>query len=373
MSASPAFSSRSDCPIPYVPEIIPDLVKDCVIPPVPDPFFEAINFPPILPPIPLGCPSISFSGSMHSGSPFSVSTHFSQQDGIDNCFPILNFDLQIPFECASISIRNIRPSISSSMVSFSPSYRMTVTQTLNSAPWCNYRFDLDIVFPCTSISVSPSWSQKMSYIPSYSMSHSASLNMSSNTCDLNLGLLFDLVFPCHSLSMSASGSIVMNQPKAMRWSVINSNVCENGSPVAPGQFLTGGKTESKPKLGLELDIPCCKIDIGNTDVDVSCGQDAIFTVTARDDSTADECRYRLDFDLRLPGFKTIENDVISPGQMFVRDVNLSCEFDVLKVKKDFGQLVTQGGTSGCCIQDIVVTQIGDNIMLTLNRDYCKYC
>jgi len=373
MSASPAFSSRSDCPIPYVPEIIPHLVKDCVIPPVPDPFFEAVNFPPILPPIPLGCPSISFSGSLHSGSPLSVSTRFSQQDGIDNCFPILNFDLQIPFECASFSVRNIRPSISSRIVSLSPSYRLSVSRTLNSPPWCNYLFDLDIVFPCTSLSVSPSWSQTMDYSPSFSMSHTVSLNMSSNTCDLALGLLFDLVYPCHSLSMSASGSIRMNHPKKVNWSISVCNICEDGSINSVGQFLTGGKTASKPSLGLALDIPCCKIDIGNTDVDVSCGQDAIFTVTGRDDSTDDECRWRLDFDLRLPGFKTIENQDISQSFDYLTDVNLECEFDVLKVKKSAGKFFIDHDGSGCCVSDITLFRVDNDEHIRLVMGWCKYC
>ena len=299
MPVSPAFSSRSDCPIPYVPNIVPDLVKDCIIPPVPDPFFEAINFPPILPPIPLGCPSISFSGSMHSGSPFSVSTRFSQQDGIDNCFPILNFDLQIPFECASFSARNIRPTFSPSMVSFSPSYRLAVTQTLNSAPWCDYRFDLDIGFPFTSLSLSPNWSQTMSYSPSFRLSHSASLDMSGDTCNLNLGLLFDMAFPCHSLSLSASGSIRMNQSKSMTWSIINSNICSNGSAGSAGQFFTGGKTASEPQLGLVLDLPCCSISIGYQSVSIITG-DPSLSVTATDESTDDECIYKLDFDLWIP-------------------------------------------------------------------------
>lgn len=299
MSASPAFSSRSDCPIPYVPEIIPNLVKDCIIPPVPDPFFEAINFPPILPPIPLGCPSISFSGSMHSGSPLSVSTRFSQQDGLDNCFPVLNFDLQIPFECASISTRNIRPSISSSMVGISPSYKLSVSQTLNSAPWCDYRFDLDIVFPCTSLSVSPSWSQTMSFSPSFSMSHSASLNMKSNTCDLNLGLFFDLAYPCHSLSMSGSGSIRMNQSKSMLWSISISHICSNGTTGGSGGFLAGGKTASEPLLDLVLNIPCCSISIGYQSVSIITG-DPSLSVTATDWSDDDACVYQLDFDLWVP-------------------------------------------------------------------------
>jgi hypothetical protein len=250
---------------------------------------------------------------------------------------------------------------------------LTVTQTLNSAPWCNYRFDLDIVFPCTSVSVSPSWSQKMNYTPSYSMSHSASLNTSSNTCDLNLGLLFDMVFPCHSLSMSASGSVRMNQPKNMTWTVTNSNICENGSPVPPGNFLTGGKTESKPKLNLLLDIPCCKIDIGDQNVDVSCGQDPVFTVTARDDSTANECRYRLDFDLRLPGFKTIECEPASGGNMFLKDVMVSCDFDVLKVVKTVGLIDVVPSGAGCCVANIGVIQNGDNIRIIQTMGWCKYC
>jgi hypothetical protein len=44
-----AFPSRPGCTLPYVPQIEPALIRDCSIPPTPEPIWEAPVFPPVLP------------------------------------------------------------------------------------------------------------------------------------------------------------------------------------------------------------------------------------------------------------------------------------------------------------------------------------
>lgn len=185
MSANPAFSSRSDCPLPYIPDIEPDLIQDCEIPPVPDPFFETPLFPPIIPPITVGCPPISASADVWkvqnpSFSPkFSVFTSTYDPDG-DECFPYLDLDIWIPFACPSFSVKSPSPSVSTS-----PSYSLKITKKKDNAPDCEFEFDLDITFVCTSLSISIS-NSKISWDSDPSLSISQSLNMSDNKCELEL-------------------------------------------------------------------------------------------------------------------------------------------------------------------------------------------
>jgi hypothetical protein len=151
---SPAFSSRSDCPIPYVPAIEPDLIQDCVIPPAPDPFFEAPAFPPIIPPITVGCPPIKVSASVHktdSGDPeLSANTGTYDPSG-DECFPQIDLDLFIPYACPEMEVRTKK-----FRVAERADLDFGIVQDADDAPDCGYKFDLDIVFPCTQLEVEAS-------------------------------------------------------------------------------------------------------------------------------------------------------------------------------------------------------------------------
>lgn len=151
--ANPAFSSRSDCPIPFVPEIVPELIQDCEIPPIPDPFFEMNIVPPFIPPIVVGCPPISVSARasrvLNKNFPLKFSASASTYDPAgDNCFPEIDLKLWVPFACPDMSVVNQSPKIAQS-----PSYMLQVTRNVDNAPDCEYEFDLDITFVCTSMSV----------------------------------------------------------------------------------------------------------------------------------------------------------------------------------------------------------------------------
>lgn len=304
MSASPAFSSRSDCPIPYVPNIVPDLIQDCVVPPIPEPFFEADIFPPIIPPIPLGCPSIIFSGSLHSGSPLSLSTKFSQQDGIDNCFPILDFDIQIPFICPSMSQRN--GAASWSKVAFSPSYRLSVSRTQNSAPWCDYNFDLDITFPCTSVSVSLSKSFSTDWTPNFSARASASIGSNADKCDIGLGFEFDIVFPCTSMSVSPSYSFKTSWTPSFSVSAVAS-------------LSLGSTCDIGMNMLFDIVFPCTSVSVSTSAIIVQAFDSPSLSVTGLTSlSLGDTCDVGLGllFDIRVPctslSFST--SNVIMLGQ-----------------------------------------------------------
>ena len=192
MSSIPAFTSRSDCPLPYVPDIQPSLIQDCEIPPIPDPFFETPILPPFIPPITLGCPPISVSASVSmvrdpSRSPsFSASASTYDPDG-DNCFPTIDLDLWIPFACPILRY-SPSPSVSKKFsVATQPSYSMTINSVVDSAPDCKFDFDLDITFVCTDVSMS-TWVSLISADQSPSFSHSHSLKMSDGCCDLNVDI-----------------------------------------------------------------------------------------------------------------------------------------------------------------------------------------
>lgn len=148
--ANPAFSSRSDCPIPYVPEITPSLVLDCEIPPVPDPFFEAPVFPPIIPPITVGCPSIKVNATaskVGASEELTVSATTTTYDPAgDNCFPEINLDILIPFGCADFLTGSAQPSIK---LASQASYELQLNKTSKEAPDCEFETGLDITFPGT--------------------------------------------------------------------------------------------------------------------------------------------------------------------------------------------------------------------------------
>lgn len=221
--ADPAFSSRSDCPIPFVPEIEPDLIVDCEIPPVPDPFFQAPPLPPIIPPITLGCPPISITGTaskVGKNDPlvFQGSGGTYDPDG-DDCFPLIDLDLNIPFACPVFSISSRAPRYSKS-----GRYSFRVVQRTDDPPDCSFDFDLDIEFPCTSLSIR---SKSISIIP-FSSDPLLHINVEpdwENNCTLNFDMEIDLPLIRHtdvivhgsgdgvskmSLSVEEVGSLVLH-------------------------------------------------------------------------------------------------------------------------------------------------------------------
>jgi len=157
-SPHPAFSSRSDCPIPYVPEIELDLIKDCIIPPVPDPFFEAQIFPPLIPPITIGCPKITIKTRNLIGRPSkivpktrTIATKVTRQDGRDDCFPHIKLDLTLPCVLAqNLDPEDADPTCPMEVVSRSVYQGMEVLDirkpTADSIPASRIVFPIDVIY-----------------------------------------------------------------------------------------------------------------------------------------------------------------------------------------------------------------------------------
>lgn len=186
--ALPAFHSRSDCPIPFVPDIEPDLIQDCKIPPIPDPFFQAPELPPIVPPITLGCPPISVSASarkMPPDSPLKFSASASTYDPSgDECFPEIDMQIYVPFGCPKMSAGESN----SPSVGLSPDITFNVVQTEDDAPECAYEFDLDITFPCTSLNMRSVGISRITLEAEPTLDVDTELDTDENTCKLDFDI-----------------------------------------------------------------------------------------------------------------------------------------------------------------------------------------
>ena len=94
-----AFSSTAACPMPPVPIIDVDLIRDCSIPDAPDPIWENPDLPvPIPPELALGCPPIDVVTSVlteQDEAKFEA-TFAPQHNDRDNCFPRLFFNVSFP-------------------------------------------------------------------------------------------------------------------------------------------------------------------------------------------------------------------------------------------------------------------------------------
>ncbi len=94
-----AFSSTAACPLPPVPIIDVDLIKDCVVPDPADPIYEEPNIPmPVPPELDIGCPPIAISSSVRTNQDTARFQAWSQPkyDDGDNCFPQIFFAVDFP-------------------------------------------------------------------------------------------------------------------------------------------------------------------------------------------------------------------------------------------------------------------------------------
>jgi len=160
-----AFPSRPGCPIPEVEKIPHDLVRDCVVPVPPDPFFEGFTFPPIPVPAPIGCAKIEIEkkDTSFSTAPFTLpapkpelEVGVSYRDG-DQCFPSLEFDLAIPCICTDITVAKADVALTDN-----PIPEAIITIEPKNPPELNpdlcdcqleFKFDLKIPEACTSIEI----------------------------------------------------------------------------------------------------------------------------------------------------------------------------------------------------------------------------
>lgn len=182
--AAPAFSSRSDCPIPFVPDIVPDLIKDCDVPPAPPPYWQAPTFPPIIPPIVLGCPPIKINTSANPGVTFIGTSTSYDPDG-DECFPEINLSLNVPGGgCPIMTVVEQPPPL----VAAFPDYTLQVNKVGEDEEGvCEFEFDLNITFVCTDMTIRKQDITRLSFDAEPTLDVSADVLM-GGTCDIEFDI-----------------------------------------------------------------------------------------------------------------------------------------------------------------------------------------
>ena len=103
-----AFEPRPGCDLPYVESIPHNLVGSCLIPEAPEPIYQSLELPPIpLPPSP-GCAVIKtlVEVTRDDDKPADLVIE-PEYINDDYCFPLLNFDLNLPCDCAEMKTGEI--------------------------------------------------------------------------------------------------------------------------------------------------------------------------------------------------------------------------------------------------------------------------
>ena len=202
---TPAFSSRSDCPIPFVPDIVPDLIQDCDVPPAPPPYWQAPTFPPIIPPIIMSCPPIRINTSASAGITFIGTAGSYDPDG-DDCFPEINLSLDIPTGgCPELTVVDQPPPI----VAAFPNYVLQINKVGEDEEGvCEFEFDLNITFVCTDMTIRKQEINRISFDADPTLDVSADVTM-GGTCDIEFDIELGIPgFTAVTTNNSSSGDVI---------------------------------------------------------------------------------------------------------------------------------------------------------------------
>jgi len=138
-----AFESTEDCPLPEIPRIASGLVRGCDVNPAPAPIFEAPEAPNFDFPDPIGCAPISWNATAsynYATTTPQLTTGFTPIDG-DNCFPELDFNLEIP--CPPVTVNT-------SVVNLPEGSSPYLTANTNTSQPCANIIDLELGVPAGS-------------------------------------------------------------------------------------------------------------------------------------------------------------------------------------------------------------------------------
>lgn len=150
-----AFSSTADCPMPPVVRIPCDLVEDCIVPPPPDPTFEAPTAPVNIPTPTFGCICPSINATVNVGT-FNASV--TAVDG-DCCDLVYDFNLHVPTSAFGCTIITPKVNRKDANVDVQPVVDLTVVPQPDEPepPLCeqDLEFEIEIGIPCNLHLVNP--------------------------------------------------------------------------------------------------------------------------------------------------------------------------------------------------------------------------
>ena len=290
-----AFQSRAGCPLPDVPTIPHDLVQGCIIPPPPDPFWEGMEFPPILIPPPPGCAEIEVTGGIEfvgEGGIPSFAASFEGRDG-DNCFPTLDFNITVPCACTSLEAES-----SGKYGDAGPKLDVVVTNiatpsSASSTCACGISMDFDLEIPCVCTSMEASVESKFKEgAPSLGVEVTNIKEESSSACGCGISLDFDLSVPCVCTRITVeSANISVGTPSI-------------DVSFTPDTTSTESKCDCDVKFNMSITVPsveagCKSISAGST-VNPNPGGYGTLTVDSFENPAGKPCTLNLEMTLDIP-------------------------------------------------------------------------
>jgi len=392
--ADPAFSSRPDCSIPFVENIVPNLVKDCEVPDAAEPVWEAFNYDPLLMPPPLGCPPFEFSttASMSLGLEqpvFSASFSPQPESGDDNCYPFLSFDLVIPemlIECASYSTDVTLSAGSAGSATLAISLQSQDSQT--NPPECVFDVELDLQFPCTYTSVTLSGTASFHNSDGVVVTGEVETTTddSNASCQADTALSLDLDLPCPSYDLSMSPTMATNFGAG--------SLVVSASPSY--DELNTERCAAQMDFTFDLQIPCTCLEASagtNNVTFLSPGESLTASATPSvylDEETTDACNaaIAIDLDLSIPcmgltlgnvSIGSVDIDGTPTLDFSITDNNSACGCaNAFMLSIDVPRLSgvsTSNTGSGSTVTDVALTLVDNALVLTVTKGsvQAKYC